>query len=232
MQKKWTDYQLILFDMDGTLYFQRPLQIHMGLKMLFSCITPGGFREMMTVLKFRKLREHWESSSLNNKADLTDVTLSDEALDKAQYQALAGQMSISAEEIEKAVQKWIYQMPLALLMRYRDHKLAEILKKYHLQTQVAIYSDYPATDKRDFLNLADVPCFYGGQKEICAMKPDPKGLRTIMEAYHIDNPSDVLMIGDRFSKDGQAAINAGCDYFILKKYKFQRGKQYRALLSE
>lgn len=222
MQLNSNKYQLILFDMDGTLYFQRPLQIHMGLKMLAACISPGGLREMILVLKFRKLRENWMESSVIN----TD-------LDQAQYAALSAQTGVPVSQIEAAVQKWIYDKPLEIIGRYRDNTLAEIIKKYHLQNiQVAIYSDYPALDKRDALKLPPIPCFYGGQENISCMKPHPKGLQTIMTHYGITTPSKVLMVGDRQSKDGQAAIAAGTDYLILKKHKFQRKKQYHSLLAE
>lgn len=224
MQKKWYEYQLILFDMDGTLYFQRPLQIHMGIKMLISCLKPSGFQELMIVLCFRKLRENWKDSA-NNPTSSSNI-------DEAQYRLLAMQTGLSSEEITQIIQKWIYQLPLQILMHYRDNQLTEILKKYHLHTQVAIYSDYPASEKCNALDLKHIPCFYGGQREISCLKPDPKGIQVIMNHYHITDPSSVLMIGDRFSKDGQAAIAAGTDYLILKKHRFQRNKQYKILLSE
>ena len=220
--KNINEYKLIIFDMDGTLYFQRPLQIHMGLKMLISCLKPGGIREIMTILKFRKLREHWDAPADSN----TDI-------DRAQYAHLASLSGIDTDEVERTIQKWIYEKPLSIICKYRDHKLFEIIKKYHLQNkQVVIYSDYPATDKRDALEFPSIPCIYSGQEEIGVMKPNPKGLTYIMSVYQISNPADILMVGDRMSKDGQAAISAGTDYLILKKYKFQRKKQYNLLLSE
>ena len=54
MKRALTDYQLILFDMDGTLYFQRPLQFHMGMKMAASCLSRQGLKEMIIILKFRR----------------------------------------------------------------------------------------------------------------------------------------------------------------------------------
>lgn len=223
MQKKWSEYQLILFDMDGTLYFQRPLQVHMGIKMLLSCLKPGGFHEIMIVLRFRKLRENWKSSSAT-------TMLLNSNIDETQYQLLSTQMGLTPDEIRPIIQKWIYQLPLQLLTHYRDNQLIEILKKYHLYTQVVIYSDYPATEKCIALGLNNIPCFYGGQENISRLKPDPKGIQVIMNHYHITDPSMVLMIGDRFSKDGQAAIAAGVDYLILKKHRIQRNKQYNILL--
>ena len=222
MNRKLEDYQLILFDMDGTLYFQRPLQLHMGIKMILSCFHRQGLKEMTIIFKFRKLREQWQSSALSdNNMDI----------DHAQYQKLADSCKVSANEIERIVQKWIYQKPLEILRKYRDDRLFAICGLLSGQgKQLAIYSDYPAENKRDALEFPPIPCFYGGQPEINCMKPDPKGLLNIMSYYDIQNPSDVLMIGDRQSKDGRAASAAGTDCLILKRYKFQRKGQYKELL--
>lgn len=221
MKKQLTEYQLILFDMDGTLYFQRPLQFYMGIKMLISCLSRQGLKEMIIILKFRKLREHWSKTMYsNNNANI----------DHAQYSELANFCKVSTNEIERIVQKWIYEKPLDVLYRYRDNKLLVLIESLIIQKkQLAIYSDYPATDKRNALQLPPIPCFYSGQPEIGCMKPDPRGIMTIMSHYNIQNPSDVLMIGDRENKDGKAASAAGTDYLILKRYKFQRNKQYKEL---
>lgn len=226
MNKHINEYELIIFDMDGTLYFQRPLQIHMAFKMICSCLKPRGLSELITVLKFRKLREQWNELQISPDNSDTEI-------DKEQYEYLSAKTGKSPAIIEASVQKWIYEKPLSIICKYRDHHLFEIIKKYHLQKkQVVIYSDYPAVDKRDALKFPAIPCFYGGQEEIGCMKPDPKGLTYIMSVYGITDPSKALMVGDRQSKDGQAAISAGTDYLILKKHKFQRRTQYPLLFSE
>ena len=154
-------------------------------------------------------------------------------MDHAQYSELAASCNVSADEIERIVQKWIYEKPLDILRRYRDDKLLALIESLTKQKkQVVIYSDYPAQDKRNALQLPPIPCFYGGQPEISCMKPDPKGILTIMSHYNIQSPSDVLMIGDRESKDGRAASAAGTDYLILKRYKFLRSRQYKELFAK
>lgn len=223
MGKKLSTYKLIIFDMDGTLYFQRPLQLHMGMKMLFACASPKGLKEMKIVLRFRKMREHWKGAQ--EKEDASDI-------DHAQYRELARELGLRPEEIEKIIHKWIYHKPLEIIEKYRDDKLAELIKTLVKQKKkVVIYSDYPAEDKRNALKLPDIDCFYGGQREIACMKPDPKGIATILSHYQIQNPKEALMIGDRMSRDGQAAINAGIDFFILKRHRFQRRSQYKTLFS-
>lgn len=216
MKKKMSEYRLVLFDMDGTLYYQRPLQLTMGFVMVKNVLCQKqGLSELITVLKFRKMREHW-----------TDA----EEVDTKLYEALAKERKISVEKAEDIIQRWIYDMPLQYLRRFRDDTLTEVLhnlKEKGIMT--AVYSDYPTKEKQEVLEISDIPGFYGGQPEIGALKPDAKGICYIMKHYDIEDKEAVLMVGDRMSKDGQAAENAGVDYLILKRYKRMRKKQYKNL---
>ncbi len=216
MRKKISEYELILLDMDGTLYYQRPLQLCMGLWMIKNALfAKGGMKELKTVLAFRKLREHWEGS---------------DNVDTKQYEMLAKEQNMSAEKVQAAVQKWIYELPLRYLARFADKTLITYAKEWMAAgKKVAVYSDYPSEDKQSVLGIAEIAGFYGGQKEIGALKPAPDGILYIMEAYGVQDKSKVLMIGDRMCKDGEAAIGADVDYLILKKHKFLRKRQYENL---
>ncbi len=57
------------------------------------------------------------------------------------------------------------------------------------------------------------------------LKPSPKGLNLIMQDHGYTG-DDILMIGDRMSRDGMAAVNAGCDYLILPKSPAKRKRLY------
>ena len=216
MNKKMSEYRLVLFDMDGTLYYQRPLQLAMGLLMLKNALChKQGLLELITVLKFRKMREHWSDT---------------EKVDTKLYEALSKERKISVEKAEDIIRKWIYDMPLQYLRRFRDDTLVEFVQNLQdKEVTTVVYSDYPTEDKQKVLEIPDVPGFYGGQAEIGALKPDAKGIRYIMKHYGIEDKNEVLMVGDRMSKDGLAAENAGVDYLILKKYKWMRKKQYKNL---
>ncbi len=217
MNRSLREYQLVLVDMDGTLYYQRPLQLMMGCVMLRNALLKKeGISELITVLKFRKMREHC--------ADTDEI-------DAKLYKALSKERHLSAEEAEEMIQKWIYRMPLSYLYRYRDEKLQQLLAELQKKgVQTAVYSDYPTEEKQKVLGIAKMPGFYGGGQEIGCLKPDPRGILYIMHKYGIEDKSRVLMIGDRMSKDGWAAQSAGVDYLILKKHKWLRKKQYQQLL--
>ncbi len=216
MKKKMSEYRLVLFDMDGTLYYQRPLQLTMGLVMVKNALCQKqGLSELITVLKYRKMREHWSDT---------------EEVDTKLYEALAKERKMSVEKAEDIIQRWIYDMPLQYLYRFRDDTLTEIAQSLQeKEIMIAVYSDYPTGEKQKVLELSAIPGFYGGQPEIGALKPDAKGICYIMKQYGIEDKEAVLMVGDRMSKDGQAAENAGVDYLILKKYKWMRKKQYKNL---
>ena len=88
--------------------------------------------------------------------------------------------------------------------------------------KIAIYSDYPAEQKRRAIGLSDIPCHDAADPLIDCMKPNPKGIRHIMQLYDICDPKKVLMVGDRKSLDGMAAKAAGTDYMILPKSYLRR----------
>ena len=223
------EYSLIIFDMDGTLYYHRPVQLQMARKLLWSvCTRRHGFQELSVILKYRKLRENWSTNAtgIQDQAESQGET-SGAGLEAEQYRVLAEKVGISSEEIQKIIQKWMFEIPLEGINRYRDKKLIALLHDLvHVGKKVVIYSDYYPEDKMSKLELSEIPSFYGGQQELDCMKPTPKGVYFIMEQMGVTDQKDVLVIGDRMSKDGQLAINAGVDYLIVKKGRIRRRFQY------
>ncbi|MCM1049024.1 MAG: HAD family hydrolase [Clostridiales bacterium] len=210
----FSKYHLIIFDMDGTLYFQRAMQIKMASLLLFNALfRKDGLKELNIILHFRRIKEK-----------TTQIDSNEESL----YDILATKYGMEKEQIITIIQKWIYDKPLKYIKRYQDSYmlyLIQLLAKYGIKS--AIYSDYPPEDKQKALSIGNIPCFYGAQKEIGAFKPNPAGIDFILKQLGIQDKSKVIMIGDRMDRDGKAAINAGIDYLILRKYKFLRLWQYK-----
>ena len=228
--KNVREYNLVIFDMDGTLYYHRPVQLQMAMKLLWSaCTQKHGFRELSIILNYRKLRENWPTNAteIRDKAGSQGET-SSTGLESEQYTVLAEQIGVPVEEIQKTIQKWMFMVPLEGIDRYRDKKLISLLHDLvQAGKKVVIYSDYYPKDKMSKLELSEIPSFYGGQEELDCMKPNPKGVYFIMEQMGVTDKNDVLVIGDRMSKDGQLAINAGVDYLIVKKGRVSRSLQYK-----
>lgn len=208
-KKQIEKYELFLFDLDGTLYFQRGMQLTMGLLLISRIfLGPKGLRQLKVVLSFRKMRENIEDS---------------ENADTNIYNALSKKYGMNVSDIKEIIFEWIYDKPLKYIARFSDKRLIGIIKSLvALNKKVAIYSDYETVEKQKALGISDIEGFYGMQEEIKVLKPNPKGIFFIMDKFKIEDKSKVLLVGDRMSKDGQAAINAGVDYMILKKYRFNR----------
>ena len=206
------NYDLIIFDMDGTLYFQRPLQIHMAFLLLANMLRHplDGFFVIRTLQVFRHCRNQMKGLAVSDsyRYSLTQA---------------AQQLHRSESEINTIIQKWMFTIPLQIINKYQDHNLIRNIKLLQSQNKkIAIYSDYPAEQKSRAIGLSDIPCHDAADPLIDCMKPNPKGIRHIMQLYDICDPKKVLMVGDRKSLDGMAAKAAGTDYMILPKSYLRR----------
>lgn len=222
--KSLSEYRAVIFDLDGTLYFQTKLRLMMACRLGgYYCTHFWRLKELLILKRFREVREHWESIAVER----TTVPL-----DEAQYCHVAAEMKLAPNRVRRVVEEWMYEKPLELLMECRDEALVDLLNVIREQNiPIFIYSDYPVTDKLKALDLQADRIYSALDAEIMSLKPDPKGLQTILSQNHFQ-PSEILMIGDRMSKDGQAAINAGVDYIILDQSATAREKLYTELIQE
>ncbi|MBQ1193510.1 MAG: HAD family hydrolase, partial [Lachnospiraceae bacterium] len=109
----------------------------------------------------------------------------------------------------------------------KDEVLAGIiddLKNDKKDIKIVIYSDYPVENKLKSLGIEADYLFTSGDEEIGCMKPDPKGLKVILNKLQISN-LEAIMIGDRYEKDGEAAAANDMDYIIVSSDKKERKKQ-------
>ncbi len=200
-------YELIVVDMDGTLYFQRPLRR----KMLY-CMLEGLligkliFREFIALFQFRKKKEKLAGKEYHEDALYSDVAAS-----------LPGCLRMTPKEVEKTVHKWIYEIPLAQIPSCGDYYLISILNEaIQRGIKVYVYSDYPAQKKAESLGLMGVTCVSSTDAQIGYLKPCARGIEYILKKSGVCKNS-AIMLGDRDEMDGQAARNAGIDYIILNR---------------
>lgn len=60
-KKSLYDYQVVIFDLDGTLYFQRPFRLRMiGFLAGYILTHPRCAKDFLIIKKYRKVREAWE----------------------------------------------------------------------------------------------------------------------------------------------------------------------------
>lgn len=205
-------YDLYVFDVDGTLYYQNKLRLIMGKRLLmYYLLHPLKFKDLIIIKNFRSLRENAKDTN-----GLFDIT--------------AKKCNVSVSRVNEVIKKWIYENPIDALIASKDDTLLAIIDKLKANGKtVVIWSDYEADDKLKALKLSTDYVYTAEQERVGELKPSPKGLNLIMSDLNV--PKDkTIMIGDRMVKDGEAAKKAGCDYLILSKSKKKREEQLKTLL--
>jgi HAD superfamily hydrolase (TIGR01549 family) len=204
------EYDLIVFDMDGTLYFQRGMQLAMAVRLMRHALTAKhGFRHLSLILSYRKLREEWDSMRA-----VTDDEL---------FDSLSRKSGVSPEDIKDLISKWMFDEPMDVVRKCRDRDLIDTMEALKAAgSKIVIYSDYPTEEKCRAVGLEDYDQIYCGMDEIKTMKPNPSGLFYIMNSYGNVPAAKVIMVGDRDDRDGAAAKAAGTDSLILRRFKVFR----------
>ncbi len=206
-----SDYDLIIFDMDGTLYFQTAMRLTMAVRLIRHAFTGKcGIRDLKVILEYRREREAWDSLS-----EMDDDEL---------FNKVGEKLGIHSEEIAGIVNRWMFENPMDVVRCCRDRKLIRIMDNLLNEgRKVCIYSDYATEDKVDALVLDEsLTQYYCGKDDIKTMKPNPSGLFYIMSKYPEIDKSKVILVGDRSDRDKAAADNAGIDSKILPKFKLIR----------
>ena len=205
-------YDLYVFDVDGTLYYQNKLRLMMGKRLLmYYLLHPLKFKDLIIIKNFRSLRENAKDTN-----GLFDIT--------------AKKCNVSVSRVNEVIKKWIYENPIDALIASKDDTLLAIIDKLKANGKtVAIWSDYEADDKLKALKLSTDYVYTAEQERVGELKPSPKGLKLIMSDLRVAKDK-TIMIGDRMVKDGEAAKKAGCDYLILSKSKKKREEQLKTLL--
>ena len=213
--KSLDKYKLVIWDLDGTLYFQKEFRIKMALVLMQKLVlTPTHWKDAFVILKYRSLREKWDAFDIG--ADLED----------RQYMETGKSFRMSGEQVKKIISHWMLEEPLIYLKSYRDETAAKTIKKMQEKgIETIVYSDYPTADKLNALGIKVSDSYAATDEVIACMKPNPKGLEYIINKYRTAK-EDTIMIGDRMEKDGEAAIAVGIDYLILERKRKKRKLQY------
>jgi HAD superfamily hydrolase (TIGR01549 family) len=190
----------VVFDVDGTLYRQRPVRIRMVAAMLRGLLTGGlSLRDARILREYRRIRE-----------ELADA-------DRPPTEALtltAERLGCSAEDVSRAEAEWLLQRALPYLRSAaRDgvHELVAALRADGVR--VIAWSDYPAASKIDALGLEFDFVVCAGDRDVVALKPNPAGLEKAMRLAGA-TPRETVMVGDRDERDGEAARRAGTGFVL------------------
>ncbi len=216
--KCFTDYKLVIFDVDGTLYHQPLLRILMLFNLvIYYSFHPLRIKELKILSTFRNMRE---SKEMLNSANIVNN----------QYEWCAQKFNLHVDNIKDIIELWIHVKPLKFLKFCRFNNLVNLLRTLAEKKIITcVYSDYIADAKLKALKLNFDKVYSSEQPEINALKPNPKGVLYILNQLEIPKEK-VLFIGDRKEFDGQCAANAGIDSLIIKP--FSANKVFKKLTNE
>jgi HAD superfamily hydrolase (TIGR01549 family) len=199
----------VLFDVDGTLYHQRPLRLRMALELAFAPLLTGqpaaGLRAVRVLREYRRCHEELRTPS---HAGLVA---------SAQISKAARRAGVTPDEATSIVEQWMVRRPLRHLSRYRRDGLVEALEQLQRAGVVlGVLSDYPAHAKLEALGVADYfsLTLCTTDEGINALKPRPDGFLVACQRWGL-TPEEVLYVGDRPEVDGAGALAAGLRCAII-----------------
>ncbi len=195
--------KVYIFDVDGTLYAQRKLQIRMALYLLCHYLTHlSKLRELVALYTFRKLREE-ESCRGMTLTEQIDLACQKTGLDR--------------ERGQKAIRDWMFQKPLESVRACAFSAVLDFIRREKAAgKRVVIYSDYPAEEKLAVLGVTADFIFTPQMPEIGELKPSRRAMDHICAV--LDCPTeDILYVGDRDCKDGESARMVGIDYCDIRQ---------------
>lgn len=200
----WNMVDLVVFDMDGTLYDQRRLRMLMLAQLLRDAIVNRSLHTILTLRAFRRSREA-----------LADRQVQDFLT--AQYAIPAVPRGCSPEAVRELVAEWMERRPLPLL---RDCRRPGVLQLFQAIARrgkrIGILSDYPAAEKLAALDLAADYVVATTDPDVGQPKPDPAGLEKLLRLAKVA-PNRTILIGDRVERDGAVAARLNIRSLILSE---------------
>ena len=198
------DCRLAVFDLDGTLYEQGPVRRRMMAELLTAPAAEGRLFRLNALRRYRHLRE---AEGADPMPGFEDRILT----------RLASETGRPREEIRALVSEWMERRPLRRLRAARVRGAGRLFAGLRAKgVRVAVWSDYPVADKLAALDLDADDTASAGDADVGRLKPDPAGLRVLLDRAGC-TPSEAVMIGDRESRDGEAARALGVAFLLRQK---------------
>jgi HAD superfamily hydrolase (TIGR01549 family) len=205
----------VLFDLDGTLYRQKPMRVLMALELATLAVrhplqAPVSWRVLS---EFRKAQEALRGRETSRGGAFEQLELT------------ARRTGLSVDRVEAIVIEWMIERPLKYMVRCRAEGLVPLLDFLSERgIKVGVLSDYPPELKLQALGVAGrfsvVLC--ATDPEIGKFKPHPSGFLVASARWQVD-PSEVLVVGDRPDADAAGAAAAGMPCAIIGKQTTNTG---------
>jgi len=192
----WADIELVVFDVDGTLYNQRSMRMRMARDVVVHAARTRSM-ELISVLRtYRRVREQ----------------LADDEAEDFEPALIAQTSAIECcppETVRMMADDWIEERPLSYLARCRYPGLQDLFSAFRRRKKIiGIFSDYPADAKLAALGLSADLVISARDDRVRILKPHPRGLQVLLSEAGV-KPQSALLIGDRPDRDGFCAQRAG-----------------------
>lgn len=202
MSASLADARAVVFDVDGTLYHQKPVQRGMLQRLVLGhAVRPWrGPRTLRALSAYRKGQEALRATGQRY-----------EDLGRAQVEYAAERIGLPAREVAGLVAHWMEERPLDLVARAKRDGLDALVRALRGRgLKLGVFSDYPPEGKLDALGLHDAmsAVVWAQQPEVGRFKPDPTGILRVAELLDVA-PSATVYVGDRIEVDARAAEAAG-----------------------
>jgi len=211
----WNAIDLVVFDLDGTLYDQRQMRARMAVELAASALRTRDLRTLRILRSYRRCRER-----------LAETTPSD--FFERQFADTAMSCGCSTEEVKAIVAEWMDDRPLRHLRACRRSGVEELFEGLRRSGKtITVLSDYPAKRKIEALELKADIVVGSCDPDVRRLKPDPAGLRKILRETGTE-PHRSLMVGDRFDRDWAVADKVGMNAVILSRRKDARCRTFHS----
>jgi len=195
----WRHIRLVAFDVDGTLYRQRPLRLKMARDMVLHTIAKCDPNAISVVSAYRRIRERLAAEEV---VDFDRVLIAETAKTTLR----------SPERVHAIVSEWIESRPLRYLRSCLCLGVPQLFAGLQRSgKKIGIFSDYPATEKLAAMGLA--ADYVVAASDVGLLKPHAKGLQSLMAEANA-SACETLFIGDRADRDGVAGQRAGVRILI------------------
>ncbi|MDG5747610.1 HAD family hydrolase [Qipengyuania sp. XHP0207] len=213
MSIDWSNTALVVFDLDGTLYDQRPVRAAMARALLAETLREGSLRTARILRVYRQSGERHP-----------DPMPDDFCAWRINH--TARRCAVEPATVRTTVDQWMHKRPLPLLRRHRVEGLENVFAGLRRTgRRIAIWSDYPVGRKLAALGLTADFELWTGQPLMQRPKPDPEGLRHVLDSMGT-SPREALVIGDRFDRDWEAAQRLSIPVFMRSRKRDPRAPTF------
>jgi FMN phosphatase YigB (HAD superfamily) len=197
----------VLFDLDGTLYQQRPLRALMALELAALALRRPieAPRRWRVLAAFRQAQEALRAGQAEDQS-------------AGQFELAARRCRMPVVEVEAVIAEWMIERPLKYLPRCRAEGLLPLLDFLSLRrVKVGVLSDYPAGRKLEALGIAGrfSVVLSAADAGIGRFKPHPRGFLAASARWGLD-AAEVLVVGDRRDADAAGAAAAGMPCVLIE----------------